>query len=38
MLLEVNFGGNLQLAQIAHGAGVLDDAYAEHLRQCGYRL
>jgi len=38
VLLEVNFGGNLQLAQIAHGAGVLDDAYAEHLRQCGYRL
>lgn len=38
MLLEVNFGGDFNLAQLAHGAGVLDDAYAEHLRQCGYRL
>ncbi len=37
-LLEVNFGGNLNLAQLAHGAGVLDDAYAEQLRRCGYRL
>ena len=38
MLLEVNFGGDFNLAQLAHEAGVLDDAYAEHLRQCGYRL
>ena len=38
VLLEVNFGGDLNLAQRAHGAGVLDETYAEHLRQNGYRL
>ena len=38
VLLEVNFGGDFNLAQLAHGAGVLDDACAERLRQCGYRL
>jgi len=38
VLLEVNFGGDLNLAQLAHGAGVLDETYAEHLRQNGYRL
>ena len=38
VLLEVNFGGDLNLAQLAHGTGVLDDAYANHLRRCGYRL
>lgn len=36
--LEVNFGGDLNLAQLAYGAGVLDDAYREHLRRCGYRI
>ena len=36
--LEVNFGGDLNLAQLAGGAGVLDDAYREHLRRCGYRI
>jgi len=38
VLLEVNFGGDLNLAQLGHGAGVLDETYAEHLRQNGYRL
>lgn len=38
VFLEVNFGGDLNLAQLAHGAGVLDETYAEHLRRCGYRL
>jgi len=38
VLLEVNFGGDLNLAQLAHGIGVLDDAHADHLRRCGYRL
>ena len=38
VLLEVNFGGDLNLAQLAHGAGALDDAYAEHLRRRGYQL
>jgi Sugar-transfer associated ATP-grasp len=37
-LLEVNFGGDLNLAQLAKGAGVLDETYAEHLRRNLYRL
>ena len=36
--LEVNFGGDLNLTQLASGAGVLDATYREHLRCCGYRL
>jgi hypothetical protein len=36
--LEANFGGDLNLAQLASGAGALDAAYSEHLRHCGYRL
>ncbi len=36
--LEVNFGGDLNLAQLAQGAGVLDDGYSDHLRRCGYRV
>ena len=35
--LEVNFGGDLNLAQLASGAGVLDGPYPSHLRRCGYR-
>ena len=38
VLLEVNFGGDLNLAQLAPGAGVLDDLYREHLGRCGYRF
>jgi hypothetical protein len=38
VLLEVNYGGDLNLGQLAHGKGVLDDAYADHLRRCGYKL
>jgi len=38
VLLEVNFGGDLNLAQRAHGAGVADETYAEHLRPNGDRL
>jgi hypothetical protein len=37
VILEVNYGGDLSLAQLAHGAGVLDERYAEHLARCGYR-
>ena len=37
VLLEVNYGGDLNLAQLAHGAGVLDERYTEHLDRCGYR-
>jgi hypothetical protein len=35
--LEVNFGGDLNLAQLASGAGVLDEAYKSHLTSCGYK-
>ena len=38
VLLEVNYGGDLNLGQLAHGKGVLDEVYAEHLRRCGYKL
>ncbi len=37
ILLELNWGGDLYLHQIAHGAGVLDDAYCAHLRACGFQ-
>jgi hypothetical protein len=37
VLLEVNFGGDLNLAQLATGKGILDAAYSEHLREWGYR-
>ena len=36
VLLEVNYGGDLNLAQLAIGRGVLEPAYAAHLRRCGY--
>jgi hypothetical protein len=36
VVLEVNYGGDLNLAQLAHGAGVLDERYTEHLARCGY--
>jgi hypothetical protein len=38
VFLEVNFGGDLNLAQLAVGRGVLDDDYRAHLRQCGFNL
>ncbi len=38
VLLELNFGGDFNLAQLAHGAGVLDDAFAEQMRRRGYRF
>ncbi|MDD2859447.1 MAG: sugar-transfer associated ATP-grasp domain-containing protein [Acidiphilium sp.] len=37
VLLEINWGGDLNLHQIAHGEGVLDPVYCDHLRACGYR-
>ena len=37
VLLEVNYGGDLNLAQLAHGTGVLDERYTEHLARYGYR-
>jgi hypothetical protein len=35
--LELNFGGDLNLHQLAHGQGVLDNQYRSHLRRCGYK-
>lgn len=37
ILLEINWGGDLHLHQIAHGEGVLDPVFCDHLRCCGYR-
>jgi hypothetical protein len=37
VLLEVNFGGDLNLHQLAHRRGALSDSFAAHLRRCGYR-
>lgn len=37
VLLEVNFGGDLILHQIAHRRGVLSERYVEHLRRNGYK-
>lgn len=37
VILEVNYGGDLNLAQLAHGTGVLDERYVKHLARCGYR-
>ncbi|MCC6469127.1 MAG: hypothetical protein IT563_12475 [Alphaproteobacteria bacterium] len=36
VLLEFNFGGDLNLHQLAHRRGALSDRYIEHLRRCGY--
>ena len=38
VLLEVNFGGDLNLSQIASGRGTLDDVYHAHLVRNGYRF
>jgi hypothetical protein len=37
VLLEVNFGGDVNLPQLAWGSGVLDSTYRAHLLACGYR-
>ena len=37
VLVEVNCGGSLNLPQIAHGRGFLDERYAAHLQRCGFR-
>jgi hypothetical protein len=35
--LELNDGGDLNLHQFAHGAGVRDKTYREHLQRCACR-
>ena len=37
VLLEVNWGGDLNLAQLAYGCGVLDERYAAHLQANAYQ-
>ena len=34
--LVLNYGGDLNLAQLAEGRGVLDQTYRDHLSECGY--
>ncbi len=36
VLLEVNWGGDLNLAQLAYGRGILDATYAAHLQANRY--
>jgi len=36
VLLEVNWGGDLNLTQLAYGHGILDETYVAHLRANGY--
>jgi len=35
--LEINFGGDLNLHQLAQEQDVLDEQYRTHLRRCGYK-
>lgn len=37
-LLEVNFGGDLDLHQLAHRRGALTESYRAHLQACGVKL
>lgn len=37
VLLEFNYGGDLNLHQLAHGRGALTDSFIAHLRRCGYQ-
>lgn len=37
LALELNFGGDLNLHQLAHDRGVLSDAYIQHLAACGVK-
>ena len=36
VLLELNFGGDLNLHQLAHRRGMLRPSFTGHLRRCGY--
>ncbi len=36
VLMEFNFGGDLNLHQLAHGRGILSDSFISHLKRCGY--
>jgi hypothetical protein len=36
--LEMNFGGELNLAQLANDKGVLDHGYTGHRRECSFQI
>jgi len=38
IVLEVNWGGDLNLHQIAHGQGILRGDYLEHLKKAGVKI
>jgi hypothetical protein len=38
VFLEVNFGGDLNLAQLANGKGGLDHWYTGHRRECSFQI
>lgn len=38
VVLEVNFGGDFNLHQLANRRGVLSDRYVEHLARCGLKV
>lgn len=37
-IIETNWGGDLNLHQLAHRRGILQDAYLSHLRRCGCKV
>jgi len=37
VLLEFNYGGDLNLHQLAHRRGILTESYVAHLHRCGYK-
>ena len=36
-VIEMNYGGDMNLHQLASGRGVMDATFERHLRRCGYR-
>ena len=38
VVLELSYGGDLNLHQFAHRRGVLTPSYVAHLRRCGCRI
>lgn len=37
-IIETNWGGDLNLHQLAHRRGILQDSYLDHLRRCGCKI
>lgn len=38
VILELNYGGDLNLHQLAHRRGILTPSYVAHLGRCGCRI